>query len=113
MSTMYVIVSDAPSEERCRVVTPLAVYTSHSKAKAERARLNRLRAEEVATRAATLIGRQYWRVNGSGEMVADARHDQASATTFAGYAVPVIRLITVPCDTEVADGAEVFRVERW
>ena len=113
MSEMYVIVSDGPSEERCRVVTPIAVYTTHSKAKAERARLNRLRVAEVEARAANLIGRQYWKLSKSGATMTDAVHDQASATVYAGYEVPVIRLETVPCDAEVADGAELFRTERW
>lgn len=109
MSEMYVIVSDGPSEERCRVVTPLAVYTTHSKAKTERARLNRLRAEEVAIRATQLIGRAY--VNVRGATMTYAVHDLASATVYAGYAIPVIRLVNVPCDAEVEDGAALFRAD--
>jgi hypothetical protein len=113
MSTAYVIVSDGPSEERCRVVTALAVYTSHSAAKAERARLNRLRAEEVARRAARLIGRHYWKISPSGARMTDAIHDEKSATLYAGYEVPVIGIVTVVCDAEVANGADVFKTERY
>lgn len=88
------------SEFGCKEMTPLGVFTSLSAAKAERARLNKLRKVEIERRAPGLIGNEYLRFTcGRGYVM--GTHDDESALNYAGYGVPTFGIVPVTVDLEI------------
>lgn len=108
----FVLVVDMPSEDRCTVTATLGVYTSHSRAKTERARLNKIRAAEVTLRASRLVGRDYFKPKGQA-YVSYEKHTEASARKYAEYEVPRLRIVTTETDAEVPNAEAIFKTERY